>query len=59
MSIPLTWNRDQHFLPGVKHGPHQLLIDILGRQQSSSQRRHVATVDAYLSFMREKYKPKL
>jgi hypothetical protein len=54
-----AWARDRDFLRRIKHGPSQLLIDILRRQQSPSQCCHVATVDSYLSFMREEYKYKL
>jgi hypothetical protein len=53
-----AWDRDRGFLRRAKHGPYQLLVDILGRQQTASERHHVATADTYLAFMGIEYKHK-
>jgi YD repeat-containing protein len=54
-----AWELDRKFLRRAKHGPYQLLVDILRRQQSTNERHHVATVEAYLPFMRKEYAHKL
>jgi hypothetical protein len=50
-----AWELDSSFFRRVKHGPSQLLIDVLRRQSKASERQHVATVQAYLDFMHKKY----
>ena len=54
-----AWERDQQFLRRAKHGPYQLLIDILARQEKTSERHYVTDVDTYLQFMRREYSQKL
>ncbi|HEY2539744.1 MAG TPA: hypothetical protein VGI28_09665 [Stellaceae bacterium] len=50
-----VWRLDQDFLKRVKHGPSQLLIDILRRQSRDNERKYVATTDTYLDFMHWQY----
>jgi hypothetical protein len=51
-----AWERDQAFLRRVKHGPHQLLVDVLRRASITHECQYVTTTDTYLKFMRNQYK---
>lgn len=50
-----AWELDTSFFRRVKHGPSELLIDILRRQSSARERQHVTTAQVYLDFMHKKY----
>lgn len=51
-----AWERDRPFFRRVKHGPHQLLVDVLRRASRAHERQYVATIDDYLQYMHKQYK---
>jgi hypothetical protein len=51
-----AWGRDRTFLRRVKHGPHQLLVDVLRRASRTRECQYVTNTDMYLTFMYNRYK---
>lgn len=50
-----AWDSEKDFLRRVKHGPHQLLVDILRRQANGTERANVQSAVTYLAFMHRQY----
>lgn len=50
-----AWELDRRFLRRAKHGPYQVLLDVLRRAAKASERHHVKNADSYLEFMRSRY----
>jgi hypothetical protein len=50
-----SWRREADFLRRVRHGPSQVLVDLLRRQSRSTERPFAASADAYLGYLHQKF----
>jgi hypothetical protein len=46
-----SWQRETNFVRRVRHGPSQVLVDLLRRQSREDERTHAASADAYLRYL--------
>jgi hypothetical protein len=50
-----SWQREPEFLRSVRHGPSQVLVDLMRRQSRSAERQHAQSADAYLKYLHRKF----